>query len=46
MENMKEKEHYIPRFFLKRFADDKELLYVYDVEQDKTYEGNYKAITD
>lgn len=43
MSNKTVKQHYIPRFFLERFADDSKKLYVYDVKNDKEYEANYES---
>lgn len=44
MENKKVRQHYIPRFFLKRFADDKGIIYVYDIEHNSEYESNYEKL--
>lgn len=38
------KEHYIPRFFLERFADSAGVIYVYDIEHNSEYESNYEKI--
>ena len=38
------KEHYIPRFFLERFADKNGVIYVYDIERDIEYESNYEML--
>ena len=40
----KVKQHYIPRFYLKRFVDSDGTIYVYDVKQDRKYERNYESL--
>ena len=44
MEGRTVKQHYIPRFFLERFADENGVIYVYDVEHDSEYESNYENV--
>ena len=44
MEGRTVKQHYIPRFFLERFADENGIIYVYDMEHDSEYEPNYENI--
>lgn len=44
MEGRTVKQHYIPRFFLERFADENGVIYVYDVEHDSEYESNYESV--
>jgi Protein of unknown function (DUF4238) len=44
MGNRVKNQHFVPQFYLRRFADSNEHLFVYDKRTDKSFPNNVKNI--
>ena len=41
---MTKKQHYVPRFYLERFSDDKNFVHIYDFKQNKYFKSKPEEI--